>query len=166
MEVVPHWPRLPRAETVVQALVIGVVEALLQHDPFEVPVDLGHEAEAWSLRAYALDRLRPERRRRKTPGSLEDFGQHEHGHVAADAVTLAGDLLQLSHHRVLGGGIAVVQLERIRPTGKVRIPAVGQESIAPRSPDPGIVFWRSGKAQFGSWKVILGLVLDPPRSQR
>ena len=76
-------------------------------------------------------RLRPEQRRPASPGPLEDVGQDEHGHVAAHAVTLPGDLQQLADHRLLRGRIAVVELQRIRPAGEVRVAAVSQEPVAP-----------------------------------
>ena len=44
-------PGMAFAEAVVEPLVVGVVEALLLERPFQVPVDLGHEAEAGMLAA-------------------------------------------------------------------------------------------------------------------
>ena len=79
------------AQTVVQALVVGVVEALLLQRPFEVPVDLNHEEEAWGALAHPPSRLRPEQRCPLARDAFEDVGQDQHGHVATDAVALAGD---------------------------------------------------------------------------
>ena len=64
------------------------------------------------------------------PGPLEDVGQDEHRHVAAHAVALPGDLHQLADHRLLRGRIAVVELQRVRPAGEVRVAAVGQQQVA------------------------------------
>ena len=70
MEVVAHRRCMPLAQAVVEPLVIGVVEALLLHGPFQVPVDLGHEGET----RHALGCSRPEKRRTLAPGPFEDFG--------------------------------------------------------------------------------------------
>ena len=53
-----------------------------------------------------------------SPGPLEDFRQDQHGHVAAHAVTLAGDFHQLGDHGFLRGRVAVVELQRVRPPGE------------------------------------------------
>src|SRR5689334_5659250 len=52
--------RLP--QTIVEALVVRVVEALLLQGCLEIPVRLGHEQEVRVLIAYLLDGARPERR--------------------------------------------------------------------------------------------------------
>jgi hypothetical protein len=82
---------------------------LLQR-PFQVPVDLGHEAEVRHLVSHTLRRLRPERLGSNAPGAFKHVGQHQHGHVAAHAVTLPGDLDQLPDHRVLRLRVAVIEL--------------------------------------------------------
>ena len=41
---------------------------------------------------------------RDAPGALEDLGQQQHRHVAADAVALAGDPAQLGDHASLQRG--------------------------------------------------------------
>ena len=45
-EMLAHRSRLAFSQPVVEAFVVGVVEALLVHRPFEIPIDLCHEAEA------------------------------------------------------------------------------------------------------------------------
>src|SRR5687767_12674395 len=77
VEMFPHRPGVTVAEPIVQPLVVGVVETLLQHGPLTVPVDLRHEAEAWDLLAHASDRVRPEQWRTAAPGSFEDVWQHQ-----------------------------------------------------------------------------------------
>ena len=126
-QMVTHGTGMAFAEAVIQPLIIGVIESLLLKRPFQVPVDLGHEAEARSFFAHALSRLRPERLRLKTPSPFEDVGQDEHGHVAAHSITLTGDLQQLPDHRLLRGGIAVVELKCVRPAREVRIAPVGEQ---------------------------------------
>ena len=124
VEVLAHRPRVPLAEPVVQPLVVGVVEALLQHRPFEVPVDLGHEAEARDAARGPAPSHRARTAGRDAPGALEDVRQDEHGHVAAHAVALPGDPEQLAEHRLLRGRVAVVELQRVGPAGEVRVAPV------------------------------------------
>src|SRR5262245_49097440 len=84
-----HRARVAFAQAVVEALVVGVVEALLLHVPFAVPIHLGHETEVRRLLAHAARRFRPEQWRAYPPSPLEDIWQHQHRHVAADAVALS-----------------------------------------------------------------------------
>ena len=139
VEMLAHRPRMAFPEAIVEPLVVGVVEALLLQRPFQVPVDLGHEEEAGNTFPDPLGRRRPEERRSLAPGSLEDFGQDQHRHVAADAVALPGDPHQFADHRFLHGGVGVVELQRVGPAGEIRITAVGQDQIAPLAFDPGVV---------------------------
>ena len=53
VEMLPHRPGVTVAEPIVQPLVVGVVETLLLHGPFKIPIDLRHEAEARNLLAHA-----------------------------------------------------------------------------------------------------------------
>ena len=133
VEVLADRPGVSLAQPVVEALVVRVVEPLLQHRPLEVPVDLGHEAEARHALPHALGHPRPEGRRPAAPGPLEDVGQDEHRHVAADAVALPADLQELVQHGLLRGHVAVVELEGIRPPGEIRVPAVRQRAGDPAS---------------------------------
>src|SRR4029453_839200 len=82
------------------------------------------------------------------PCPFEDIRQHEHRHVAPDAVTLAGDLDQLADYRLLCRGVGVVELHSVRPSREVRVAAVGQEQVALLSLDPGVVLRRPGQVQF------------------
>ena len=121
-----HRPGVLLAQAVVQPLVVGVVEALLLQRPFHVPVDLGHEtgsrdACSRTARSPAARRVGPD-----APGAFEHVGQDQHRHVAADAVALPGDSLQLADHRLLQVRVAVVELQRVGPAGEVRIAAVGE----------------------------------------
>ena len=58
-------------------------------------------------------------------------------------------------------GLAVIELQRVGPAGKVRIASVGQQQIAPLALDPGVVLRRAGQVEFRAGDVILGMVLDP-----
>ena len=63
---------------------------------------------------------------RVAPGPLEDIVQHEHRHVAADTVTLSGDLRDRLDHRLPESRLKGVELEHIRPRREVGIPAAGE----------------------------------------
>src|SRR3954470_9432592 len=71
-QMLSYRPRVAVAKAIVEALVVGIVEALLVHGRFEVPVDFGHEAERRNPFADARRRRRPEKRSATTPGALED----------------------------------------------------------------------------------------------
>ena len=156
VEVLADRPRVPLAQPVVQPLVVRVVEPLLLQRPFEIPVDLGHEAEAGHVFSHARGGSRPERLRAEAPRSLEDVGQHQHGHVAADAVALSGNLHQRRDHRLLGGGIRVVELQRVGPAGEVRIAPVSEHAPAMRALEPRVVLRRAREVVVGALNVVLG----------
>src|SRR5436190_1372657 len=156
-----HRPGVTLAEAVVEPLVVRVVESLLLEGPLQIPVDLGHEAEVRNPCPHLLGRLRPERLGLDGPGSLEDLRQDQHGHVAAHAVALPGDAHELLDHRVLKRRVAVVELQGVGPTSKVRIAAVGQQQVAALALDPDIIRRRSGLVPFGPGDVVLGMTLDP-----
>ena len=61
---------------------------------------------------------------------LEHVGQDQHGHVAAHAIALPGDSLQLADHRLLQFRVAVVELQGVGPALKVRVAAVGEHQRA------------------------------------
>ena len=126
VEVLTDRPGMTLAEAVVESFVVSVVEALLLQRPFQVPVDLGHEAEIRDPLSNLLGRARPERLRAAAPGAFENIRQDKHGHIAAHTVTLTGDPQQFSDHCLLRRCVAVVKLQRIRPARKVGIAPVGQ----------------------------------------
>src|SRR5262245_28730165 len=94
-------PRMTVAQSVVEPLVVAVVEALLLERPFEIPIDLGHEDESRVSFVNASDRPRPEDGAIEPPGPPEHVGQDEHRHVAAHAVALTGDARKLPDHCLL-----------------------------------------------------------------
>src|SRR5262245_65184887 len=75
VEMLTHRPGLTIAQAIVQPFVIRVIESLLLQRPFQVPVDLGHEAEVRHPLPYSLRRLWPERRRREATGPFDDLRQ-------------------------------------------------------------------------------------------
>src|SRR5262245_114997 len=80
-QMLPYRSGTALAQAIVETLVVRVVEPLLLHGPFEVPIDLGHEAEPRAPRAYRSYRLGPEERRATSPGAREDVGQDQHRHI-------------------------------------------------------------------------------------
>ncbi len=123
-QMVANHSRITAAQPVIQALVVAVIEALLLQGPFHVPIGLGHKGEVQVLLAHGGDRLRPERFRTHSPGAFKDFGQQQHGHVAAHAVAFAADCGQLLDLGGLQCGIGVVELQRVGPAGIVRVAAM------------------------------------------
>jgi hypothetical protein len=76
-------------------------------------------------------------------------------------VALPGDLPQLADHRVLRGGIAIVQLQRIWPAREIGMAAVCQKPVAVRALDPGIVARLPLQVEFCSGNVVLRMLIDP-----
>ena len=54
IRVIANRADLPMRKAIVEPLVVGVVESLLLHRPFQVPVDLGHEQEVWMLAPHGF----------------------------------------------------------------------------------------------------------------
>ena len=161
VKVFAHRPGVPFAKAVVEPLVVGVIESLLLHRPFPVPIDLGHKLEVRVFPPDGLGRLRPEGLSGDAPGAFEHIGQDEHRHVAANAVALSGDSLQFADHRLLQFRVAVVELQRVRPAGEVRIATVGQQHVATLACHPGVVLRRARKVQLAAADVIPEVFLDP-----
>src|SRR6476646_2553278 len=59
-EVIPHCAGMPVAETVVEPLVVCVIEALLLQSPFEIPIHLCHEQKVRPASADGVHCLGPE----------------------------------------------------------------------------------------------------------
>ena len=62
---------------------------------------------------------------------------------------------------MLRGGVAVVELERIRPSGQIGVPAVRQEHLAALALDPDVVLRGARQLELRAGEVVLGVVLDP-----
>ena len=96
-EVEPHLFGALVHESVVEPLVVAVVEALLLQRPLQVPVRLGHEhGTRDATRARRRSRSASSRPAVAAPPRspqvrVEDVVHHEHRHVAADTVALIGD---------------------------------------------------------------------------
>ena len=59
------------------------------------------------------------------------------------------------------GGVGVVELQRVGPAGEIGIAAVGEQQVAGRSIDPGVILRSAGQVEFGAVDEILGMLLDP-----
>src|SRR5215469_13092932 len=61
VKMLAHRPRVLVQKTVVEALIVGKIKALLLERPFQIPVNLGHKEEIGLLRVNGLECKRPER---------------------------------------------------------------------------------------------------------
>ena len=127
-----HRVRRPVQEAIVEALVIREIKSQLLQPVLQIPVDFGEQQESRHRRS----RLHPEfgagqgRRDQLAPGPFEDFGQHEHRHVAADAVGVLGQRLQLADHGPACFGLGIVELRDVGPRRKIRVAAARDEPHA------------------------------------
>src|SRR5215207_5496834 len=120
-------------DSVVQSLVVAVVEALLLQRPLQIPISLGEEQEFRIGLADGGDHRRPIVRLWRgtdaiTPGSCEDIIHDQHRHIATDTVALLGNLAERLDHNSAQGWSEGVQLNHIRPRREVRISAIGHDT--------------------------------------
>ena len=139
VQVLADRARVAVHQPIVEPLVVGGVEALLLERPFEIPVDLGQEKKAWRFGADRRRDPRPEGGSGDPPCLLKDLRQYEHRHVATDAIALARNAQEFAQQGVLQRGIAIVQLQRVGPTGEVRVAAVGQDAAPAAGVDTAVV---------------------------
>jgi hypothetical protein len=69
--------------------------------------------------------------RTAAPGTFKDPVDEKHGHVAPHPIALVGDLRQGPDDRLPEPRLKCIQLQHIRPGGKVGVSAAGQH------PSPG-----------------------------
>jgi hypothetical protein len=81
--------------------------------------------------------------------------------IAAHAIALSGDLHERRDHRLLCGGIRVVQLQRVGPPSEVRIASVGEHATAVRALEPRVVLRLAREAIVGARDVVLRVRLHP-----
>lgn len=119
------------AQRVVEALVIGELEAKRLNWSFAVPIHFG---EPDKLARKSDDGFGPEFARgrfasakKRAPSVGEDVVQNEHGHIAADAVAMFCDFAEFSDERGARGRLEVIELENIAPGREVRIATVGEK---------------------------------------
>ena len=161
-EMLPHALGGPVLHPVVEFLVVAEVETLLLQLPLQIPIRLGDEPE---LRVPALDR-RDHRRPvvvvgfgpgAATPRALEGGVQHEHGHVAPNAVALFGNLRDRLDRRLPERGLKGVELEHIRPRREVRVPAAGEHLSAQLDEGPRI----AASILSAPLNEVLGMIAGP-----
>ena len=161
MKVLANRPRLALLEAVVQPLVIAVGKTLLLQGPFKIPVDLGHEGKVGIFRVNRCRCFGPERFRGISPGALTDFRQHQHRHIAAYAVAFPRYFDQFLDPRRLQFGIAIIELQRIRPAGKVGVTAVSQDPRSVIGLNPYVIVRSSRQRGFIALHVKIGTGSDP-----
>ena len=135
----PHLAgRRTADEEVVQPLVVAGIEALVEQHRLEVPVGLGPEHEVRADRSRRTDHRRPvaaasvgcrASRRTIAPRAVEHVVEHQHRHVTAQPIAAIGE-----PGDELGGGgpqrgTRRIELEHLRPGGKVRVAAAREHSL-------------------------------------
>ncbi len=158
-------------QAIVEALVVGLVEAGLLQRPLHVPVDLRHEHELWVAALDGGDGLRPERivlGRRPVgrpgavaPGLLDDLRLQQHRHVAPDAVAAIGDGPELGDARFAKAGVAVVELKGVWPAVEVGIAAVGEDHRLPAALHARVVLRLPRDIVRAALDVVLGVLGHP-----
>ena len=83
-------------QAIVKLFVVTKIEALLLKFPFQVPISLSDEQEAFVLLLDSRDHVNPilcygSRSSPAAPRALENRVCKKHGHVAADPIALLGD---------------------------------------------------------------------------
>ena len=122
-----HRPSVALAQAIVEPLVVGVIKALVLHRPFQIPIDLGHEAEAGNLLANPARRLRPEERRprpqvRSNTSGRTSIAMSQRTPSHWPAIFISSPIIASCV-----AGLAVVELQCVGPAGKVRIATVSQQ---------------------------------------
>ena len=95
---------------------------------------------------------------------LDDLRLQQHRHVAAHAVAAIGDRAQLGDLRLAEAGVAVVELERVRPAVEVRIATEGEDRRAARAATGGdarVVLRLALEVVLAAVDVVLGMCGHP-----
>src|SRR5262245_24643281 len=129
--------RLPGHDVIVHPLVVREIETEFLQTLFQIPIGFGQEEKTGTISFHRLNGFTPELRsrrwciaRKSIPGLGKDCVENEHGHVAATAVTLGGDVMQDSDHRGARFPTAVLELRGVSPCREVRIFAVSEPAPA------------------------------------
>src|SRR5438270_8536719 len=116
---------------VIELFVIAEVEALLLQFPLQVPISFSHKKKPRTGFFDRGDEINPILRRRAlaraaAPSTFENLIEHQHGHVATDAVALgcnAGDRFNSCFSKVR---LKCIDLQNIWPGWKERITPAGK----------------------------------------
>src|SRR5687767_12590997 len=120
-------------QAIIESLVITEVESLLLQLPLSIPVCLSDKKKlAWRT-FYRRNQIGPVfsgglQSGAAAPGLFKDRVQEKHRHIAANAVTLAGDVHNCFNCGLTESGIEGIQLQHIAPWREVRISAKGEYS--------------------------------------
>src|SRR5215469_17390169 len=120
------------AQSVVEAFVVGELEAEGLNGSFAIPINFGEPDKFTRERGdgfgpeFASGRFAPAEKR--IPGVGENVVQDKHGHVAADAVAVIRDFAEFADERGARGGFEVIELENVAPGREVRVAAVSEEN--------------------------------------
>src|SRR4030095_12453188 len=95
------------------------------------------------------------------PGARDDVGQHEHGHVAADAIALARDALEHREHCLAKPRVAVVDLERVGPAREIRVAPVGEDEGPAIGDDAAVVLRLARQVVVAAAHVVLRMLAGP-----
>src|SRR3984957_19067457 len=136
VEVIADLRRIGVADRIVKRFVIGEIEAESEEAGFGAPVGFGQKAQIrYSGYCFGPKFLRGRRRiaEEMAPTILENIVEQEHGHVAADAVTVAGDGAEFGELRGARSRIPMIELGDIFPRRVIRIFGEGDEARALRS---------------------------------
>ena len=134
-KVVAHGRRRLVEETVVEPLVVAVVEAELQQLPLEVPVGLGGEQHLRVDGSDGGDDLRPvlapgHRTWSVSPCPSEHVVEHQHGHVAPHAIGQAADVDEGVDGGLPEPGSEGVELGDVGPWREVGVAPAGDHGVA------------------------------------
>jgi hypothetical protein len=115
---------------IIEPFVVAEVEPLLLQLPLQVPVSFRDETKMRSCSLNGRDDFTPVLGWRPLPratalGSFENLVQDEHGHVAADAITLGRNTGDGFNRCLPQPGLKHVELQNVRPGREIRVPSAG-----------------------------------------
>ena len=90
-------------------------------------------------------------------GALENRVQHQHCHIAADTVALAGDAGESRDYSLTKTGLKSIELQYVGPCGEVGVPAAGEDGSVQSHERCGIV----GSVVGGALNEVLRMFGDP-----
>ena len=100
------------------------------------------------------------------PAVLENIVEQQHGHVAADAVAVAGDGAKFGELRGASGGMEMIELGDIFPRRVIGIFGERDEAGALRSLDRIIEGWIAFVILLLGLDVIIGMLANPGMIER
>ena len=131
-EVKPHTLRVFVFEAVIETLVVAIVKSLLLQFPLQVPVSLRNKPEIGVLLFNGLNYPGPVISLRSgscphAPGPFKNIIYKKHGHVTANAVTLACNVLQGFLYRITESRVKGIELKHVRPCREIGVLPAGKD---------------------------------------